>query len=77
MRKNDVFDDELEIPPTPPGFFRSGVMGKYYRGPKVRVVMLDADVAKEFPDGRAVNEALRTLREIRRLMTPDKRKKSA
>jgi hypothetical protein len=46
--------------------FSGGVRGKYagrIRGGG-KVVILDADVAKLFPDSRSVNHALRTLAEV-------------
>jgi hypothetical protein len=43
-----------------------GVRGKYakYYHEDVRVIMLDPDVAKIFPDAKSVNEALRALAKI-------------
>jgi hypothetical protein len=43
--------------------FSKGVPGKYARQYKegTNAVLLDPDVAKEFPDSAAVNEALRQL----------------
>jgi hypothetical protein len=43
--------------------FSKGVRGKYAKRYKegTNVVLLDPDVAKEFPDSTAVNEALRQL----------------
>ena len=55
-------DDELRSE-YPPDLIRSGVRGKYakrYRG-GTNVVLLDPDVAREFPDAAAVNKALRNL----------------
>ena len=48
--------------------FRGGVRGKYlkhFAHPGMQVV-LDADVAADFPDSRSVNEALRGLQRQRR-----------
>ena len=46
--------------------FSGGVRGKY--AGRIRsggkVVILDADVAKLFPDSRSVNHALRTLADV-------------
>lgn len=41
---------------------KDGVRGKYYErfGHGARAVVLEPDVAKEFPTARSVNEALRT-----------------
>lgn len=46
--------------------FSDGVRGKYQdRFKKMRLkVSIDPDVARRFPDSRAVNEALRTLLRI-------------
>jgi hypothetical protein len=43
--------------------FRGGVRGKYVARVRegTNVVVLDPDVAKAFPDSRAVNRALRAL----------------
>jgi hypothetical protein len=43
--------------------FSNGVRGKYAKryAEGTNVVLLDPDVAKEFPDAAAVNEALRQL----------------
>jgi hypothetical protein len=51
--------------------FSKGVRGKfakdYHRG--CNVVVLDADVAKHFPNTEAVNQALRTLIGVRKRRT--------
>jgi hypothetical protein len=43
-----------------------GVRGKYYKEYRkgTNMVLLEPDVAKAFPNGAAVNEALRSLIEI-------------
>jgi len=42
--------------------FAGGVRGKYAtRAQELNVVVLDPDVAREFPDSKAVNCALRAL----------------
>jgi hypothetical protein len=43
--------------------FRGGIRGKYAArfAQGTHVVLLDPDVAKRFPDSKAVNEALRAL----------------
>ena len=45
---------------------RGGVKGKYAAAFKntAVTVLLDSDVAKVFPDSKAVNEALRTLARV-------------
>jgi len=44
-------------------FSQPGVVGKYYssHGVQGTTVILDADVLREFPDSKAVNEALRRV----------------
>ncbi len=56
--------------------FSKGVRGKYVdRLPShTRAVVLDHDVARAFPDDKAVNDALRALAAIVRANTPRKRK---
>jgi hypothetical protein len=61
-------DDDLDIPPTPPDFFKNAVMGKYYHeyvrrhGRKpVRAVTLEEDVAAVFRDSESVNNVLRAI----------------
>lgn len=46
--------------------FRGGVRGKYARryAAGSNVVVIDPDVAKEFPDAASVNTALRALADI-------------
>jgi hypothetical protein len=46
--------------------FSGGVRGKYaaHYAEGTRAVVLDADVAKVFPDAKAVNDALRALAKI-------------
>lgn len=43
--------------------FSKGIRGKYAKQYKegTNVVLLDPDIAKEFPDAAAVNEALRKV----------------
>ena len=45
---------------------KGGVRGKYYQQAVegTNLVLLDADVAKAFPDSRSVNRALRLLQEV-------------
>ncbi|HEX8431520.1 MAG TPA: hypothetical protein VF625_09540 [Longimicrobium sp.] len=56
---NQVLDDEM----LPEYSLEGGVRGKYADRfpPDARLVLLDADVAKAFPDAEAVNSALRGL----------------
>lgn len=46
--------------------FSGGVRGKHHAGYEegTKVVLLDADVAKAFPDSASVNRALRLLLEV-------------
>jgi hypothetical protein len=56
MSKNDELKDEY-----PEELIKSGVRGKYrqqYREGS-NIVVIDADLAKRFPDSKAVNDALR------------------
>jgi hypothetical protein len=52
--------------------FSKGAQGKYAGRYKegTNIVLLDPDVAKEFPDGTSVNEALRQF--LRGKNSPDK-----
>jgi len=59
-------DDDLEIPEIRD--FSGGVVGKYYssHGVQGKTVILDPDVLREFPDSKAVNDALRRVIQGRR-----------
>lgn len=48
--------------------FTGGVRGKYARryAAGANVVVLEPDVARDFPDSKAVNEALRALSRVAR-----------
>jgi hypothetical protein len=52
-----------------------GVRGKYHEQATAgtTLVLLEADVAKAFPDGRAVNAALRALIKVARAQVPQTR----
>lgn len=58
---DDELEDEYDFVKM-----KSGVRGKYakqyHKG--VKLIMLEPDVAKIFPDAKSVNEALRTLAKI-------------
>ena len=58
--------DNKEKEMLPEYDFSNGVRGKYYKAYREgsNVVILDPEVAKEFPDSKSVNEALRYLTEI-------------
>lgn len=58
--------DDLDVPPTPPVFFKKAVMGKYFKqytqGRRfVRAVSLEQDVAAVFKDSNSVNKVLRAI----------------
>ena len=68
-RLNDR-DDELR-PEYDETVLRHGVRGKYYESYRkgTNLVLLDPDVARAFPDGKAVNNALRLLMKVARTST--------
>ena len=75
-------ESDVEIGPTPPEFFKKAVVGKYHKeyahGQRVvRVVTLEADVAREFATAREVNMALRLVQKMRRLDKAARQRKSA
>jgi len=55
--------------------FSGGVRGKHHAAYKTgtNVVLLDADVAKAFPDSSSVNRALRMLLEVAEKQAQSKR----
>jgi hypothetical protein len=62
-------DDELRPEYDLRKLLKGGVRGKYaerYRA-GTNLVLLEPDVAKAFPNGRAVNEALRLVLQLRRI----------
>ena len=66
MKKTDKASDSSDDL-RPEYDFSGGVRGKYaqrFRG-GTNIVVLDPDVAAEFKDSQAVNDALRTLLKIR------------
>ena len=54
--------------------FSKGVRGKYYERAKAgsNVVLLDPDLLESFPNSKAVNTALRSLRDVARRVASDK-----
>jgi hypothetical protein len=52
---------------------RDGVRGKYFDEAKhgVKAILLDADVAEVFPEGKQINEILRSLIPTLRGKRPD------
>ncbi len=74
--------ENLDVAPTPPGFFGKAVMGKYHgqyvQGRKVvRAVNLEEDVAAVFKDSNSVNKVLRAIITSLPQGNSRKRKKSA
>ena len=57
--------DDLR-PEYDPSKLKGGVRGKYHRQASAgtNLVLLDADVARAFPDSRSVNRALRLLHDV-------------
>jgi hypothetical protein len=68
--------DESGIPPTPASFFKTAVMGKYYRqyAASRRIATLSPEVAAEFRTDDEVNEALLLVKQIRSIGKPRRRK---
>ncbi len=66
----DDSNDELR-PEYDETVLRDGVRGKYYESYRkgTNLVLLDPDVASAFPDGEAVNDALRLLMKVARIST--------
>ena len=65
-------DSDLDIPELPPGAFKNAVVGKYYfemmQGSNV--VRVHPDLLEDFPNEKAVNDALRLVKQLRSLLTP-------
>ena len=76
-------DADLDIPELPADFFQNGVVGKYYEDyrnedyRKTHMIRLEPDVAEQFADEAAVNEALRLVIQLRRLVVSGEHKQSA
>jgi hypothetical protein len=71
MKKRQVNENDDELRPEYDlrQLLRGAVRGKYagrYRA-GTNLVLLEPDVAKAFPNGRAVNEALRLVLQLRRI----------
>jgi hypothetical protein len=67
-QKIDIpFDDDKMLPEYD---FSAGIRGKYYRAysSSHNAVVLDPDVAEVFHNSAAVNEALRSLIQIARIL---------
>ncbi len=71
LTKKEIFemDDELRPEYDLKQLLESGVRGKYANRYQVgtNLVLLSPDVAKAFPDGEAVNEALRLVMQMAKL----------
>lgn len=70
MKKpEDEMTDELRPEYDLRELMRTGVRGKYAERYKAgtNLILLDPDVAKAFPDGQSVNEALRLVLELTKL----------
>ncbi len=67
---SNMMDDDLR-PEYGELDLRDGVRGKYYQRYQEgnNLILLDADVAKAFPDARTVNEALRMLMKVAKTAT--------
>jgi len=73
--RTHIADDELRPEYDLRELLKGGVRGKYverYRA-GTNLVLLDPDVAKAFPNERAVNEALRLVLELKRIPEAKKR----
>ena len=71
-------DDELR-PEYDLTKLSGGVRGKYHRAAKAgtNLVLIDPDLASIFPDGEAVNRALRVLADAAQVSTARKRRRGA
>lgn len=71
MKKENkpCLEDELRPEYDLKSLLKSGIRGKYaHRFQKgTNIVILDPDVAKVFPNGEAVNEALRLVIQLRKI----------
>jgi hypothetical protein len=74
FRDNDEMRPEYDFEALGPG-----IRGKHYARlmAKSNVVRIAPDLAKAFPNERAVNEALRQLLEIAQRTVPTRRKRAA
>ncbi len=72
---DDEMSDELRPEYDMKALLKGSVRGKYaarYRA-GTNLVLLDPDVAKAFPNGKAVNDALRLVIELNKISRPRKR----
>jgi len=72
----DEVNDELRPEYDLRELLKGGVRGKYAERFRAgtNLVLLDPDVAKEFPDEKAVNDALRLVLELTKIPGPKKRR---
>ena len=74
MKKQSGVNDELRPEYDLSELLKGGVQGKYadrYRA-GTNLVLLAPDVAAEFPDERAVNEALRLVVQLARILKAER-----
>ena len=64
----EKLDDDLRPEYDLKTLLKSGIRGKYARSFQkgTNLVLLEPDVADEFPDGKAVNETLRLVMQLRK-----------
>jgi hypothetical protein len=62
---NDDLEPEYDLRALLPGGERGKYVERYNQG--TNVVLLDPDVARAFPDGKSVNEALRLVLELTKI----------
>jgi hypothetical protein len=78
--KREAPEDDLpaELDPTKLRFIGFGLDAlRAHVAKRLKSVQLEPDVAKDFPTAKAVNEGLRTLREIQRMVRPVRSRKTA
>ena len=72
MKKVESEDDDDLRPEYDFSTMEGGVRGKYVKRYRegTNIVLLDPDVAAAFPDGKAVNDALRSLLQGKQSLQP-------
>lgn len=75
MKKRDKIDDELRPEYDLSQLLKGGVKGKYAKRCKegTNLVLLSPDVAKDFPDEKSVNKALRLVIQLTKISKVRKR----
>lgn len=68
MKKDKSTETDSEM--LPEYDFQGGVRGKYVDrfGSDTHLILLEPDVARSFPDGKSVNEALRALLRLQKTL---------